>query len=105
MIRNVVLGRLRAASDAASTAQDRDQVSSAMTGILGLDLPGLVANHAGWDAGLRDGGWDFAITNDWQDAASYREYDVDPEHIRYRQLIGAVCEQLARVQFEITETP
>jgi hypothetical protein len=101
MIRNIVLGRVRADADGEATAQDRDQVRQGIAGILGLQLPGLIANHAGWDARLREGGWDFAITNDWQDAAAYRVYDADAEHLRYRQMIGAVCEQLARVQFEV----
>ncbi len=104
MIRNVVLGQLRTSSDARAAAQDRRQVEEGLAGILGLDLPGLVSNHLGWDCQLREGGWDFAITSDWRDAGSYRNYDVDAEHNRYRQLIADVCQHIARAQFEIPET-
>ncbi|MGZ8179454.1 Dabb family protein [Williamsia sp. SKLECPSW1] len=101
MIRNVVMGRLRAAEDEARAADDRARLQTALAGIAALDLPGCLANHTGFDAGLRDGGWDFAITNDWASVEDYRGYDVDAEHNVHRAEIAAVAEQLARVQFEI----
>lgn len=100
MIRNVVLGRLRPAQDAAAD-RDRKQLEAALAGIAGLKLPGMVANHVGLDAGVRDGGWSFAITNDFEDVEAYRVYDADPEHVGYRTRLGEVCEAVARVQFEI----
>lgn len=100
MIRNVVMGRLRAA-EGEQAEQDRTRLDAALAGIAALDLPGCLANHAGRDAGLRDGGWDFAITNDWASVDDYRGYDVDAEHNVHRAEIVAVAEQVARVQFEI----
>ncbi|GGG15930.1 hypothetical protein GCM10007304_32520 [Rhodococcoides trifolii] len=94
MIRNVVMGRLRHEAD-------RMQLETALAGIAALKLPGLLSNHTGFDAGLRGGGWTFAITNDWQDAESYRVYDLDPEHNVYRRSIVEVCDDVARVQFEL----
>ncbi|MEH3155975.1 MAG: Dabb family protein [Gordonia paraffinivorans] len=100
MIRNVVMGRLRAA-EGDQAEQDRARLEAALAGIAALDLPGCLANHTGLDAGLREGGWDFAITNDWETAEDYRGYDVDHEHNVHRSEIVAVAEQVARVQFEI----
>ena len=97
MIRNVVLGRLPADADEAARAQ----LEAALGGILALDLPGLLANHAGLDAGLREGGWSYAITNDWVDEAAYRAYDLDEEHNVHRARIVEVCEQVVRVQFVV----
>ena len=83
-------------------AAGRDQqLDEGLAGIGALQLPGLLANRVGVDVGLRAGGWSFAITNDWVDTDAYRRYDADPEHNRYRALIVEVCEQVARVQFEI----
>lgn len=101
MIRNVVMGRLRDAPTPEAAAADREQLQRGLDGIASLQLPGLLATLLGTDAGLRDGSWSFAITNDWVDAESYRAYDVDAEHNEYRALIGGVCSQLARVQFEV----
>lgn len=101
MIRNVVMGRLRTAAEGTVTEDDRAQLRIAIDGIRALDLPGQRAVAAGEDLGLRDGGWDFAITNDWADEASYRGYDADPEHNRHRAVIVALCEQVARVQFTL----
>ena len=102
MIRNVVLGLLREQSDAALAAADSAQLDQALTALAALAFPGLVAVHVGRDLGLREGGWSFAITSDWADAASYRVYDLDEEHNRLRrELFAPICEQIARVQFAI----
>ena len=101
MIRNVVLGRLRAA-DPAQREADAALLGESLAAIAALRLPGLVAMSAGTDLGLRDGGWSFAIVNDWQDADAYRGYDADEEHNRIRREIFArICQDIARVQFEI----
>jgi hypothetical protein len=66
------------------------------------DHPRIWAMNVGCDLGLRDGGWTFAITNDWQDADAYRVYDAEEEHNRLRREIFAViCDEIARVQFTI----
>jgi hypothetical protein len=96
MIRNVVLGRLRDPNDPAASAQ----LDEGLAGIAALDLPGQISMQVGRDAQLRDGAWTFAIVNDWSDAESYRTYDTDEDHNRYRRLIVEVCE-VARVQLAI----
>jgi hypothetical protein len=92
MIRNVVIGRVRPGMEA--------QLSEGLAGIAALDLPGLIAMQVGTDAGLREGSWSFAVTNDWVDVDAYRNYDVDPEHGRFRAMIAGACDELARVQFD-----
>jgi hypothetical protein len=101
MIRNVVLGRLREAPDEQAARRDRARLEEALAGIAALELPGLVACRTGLDAGIREGGWSFAVTNDFTDEAAYRAYDADAEHGRYRQVLVDVSQQLARVQLEI----
>lgn len=103
MIRNVVLGRLRPAADEAQRAADADLMRQGLAAIAGLRFPGLLAMVAGTDARLREGGWDFAITNDWLDADAYRVYDTDEEHngIR-REIFAVICQDIARVQFEVS---
>jgi hypothetical protein len=102
VIRNVVVGRLRATADPAQREADAALLREGLAGIAALTLPGLLAMNVGGDLGLRDGGWNFAITNDWQDADAYRVYDADEEHNRLRREIFArICEDIARVQFEI----
>ena len=97
MIRNVVMGKIKDPDDAA----EQVQLDEGLAGIAGLDLPGQLAMQIGRDAGLREGGWTFAITNDWVDADAYRTYDLDEEHNRYRAMIVEVVSDVARVQFEI----
>ncbi len=97
MIRNVVLGRLREPGNEA----DERQLAESLAAIAKLRLPGQLAMSVGQDAGLRAGGWSFAIVNDWTDAAAYANYDADDEHGIYRRAIGAVCADIARVQYEV----
>lgn len=93
MIRNVVLGRLR--EDAPAGA-----VEQALAAIVALDPAGCVSLVVGVDAGLREGNWDFAITADFVDEASYRAYDLDAEHNRIRaEMFAPISEQIARLQF------
>ena len=102
MIRNVVVGRLRHAEDPGQRAADAALLQEGLAGIAALRLPGMLAMNVGCDLGLRDGGWSFAITNDWENAEAYRGYDADEEHNRLRREIFAkICEDIARVQFQI----
>ena len=52
--------------------------------------------------GLRPGAWSFAITSDFVDAEAYRVYDAEAEHNRIRrEQFDPVCEEIARVQFQV----
>jgi hypothetical protein len=84
VIRNVVVGRLRPAEDADQRAADAALLEEGLAGIAALTFPGLLAMNVGRDIALRDGGWDFAITNDWADADAYRVYDGSVPHSRSR---------------------
>lgn len=95
MIRNIVVGRLR-------PGVPRAAVEPGLRAIVGLETPGRVAVHGGSDAGLREGAWDFAITNDFADEASYRAYDDDAEHHRIRaELFAPFCAEIVRVQLRL----
>ena len=99
MIRNVVLGRLSPDAD----PETRAQLDQGLAGVARLRLPGQRSMHVGYDAGLRPGGWSFAISNEWDDESSYRGYDADPEHARYRAQIVAACAEVARVQLVLPD--
>ncbi len=99
MIRNVVLGRLKQGAD-------EESLDEALRGLLLLPMDGLLEMHVGRDAGLREGSWDYVVTADFSDADAYRRYDADAEHNRLRrELFDVLSEQIARVQFEIPDTP
>jgi hypothetical protein len=102
VIRNVVVGRLRPADDHAQRAADAALLQEGLAGIAALRFPGMLAMSVGSDLGLREGGWSFAITNDWRDADAYRVYDADEEHNRLRREIFAkICQDIARVQIQL----
>ncbi len=102
MIPNVVLGRSRTPADPTQAAADSAQLQEALTALTALVFPGQFSMHTGRDLGLREGGWDFAITNDWVDTEFYRAYDTDPEHNRLRhEMIAPICGHIARTQFII----
>jgi hypothetical protein len=102
VIRNVVVGRLRPADDPAQREADAALLQEGLAGIAALRFPGMLAMNIGSDLGLREGGWSFAITNDWQDADAYRVYDADEEHNRLRREIFAkICQDIARVQIQL----
>jgi hypothetical protein len=93
MIRNVVLGRL-------NDGVELRAVEPGIAAIAALRPEGLIDCKVGLDARIREGCWDFAITSDFVDEASYHGYDHDEEHNRIRrELIGPLCAEIARVQF------
>ena len=93
MIRNIVVGRLRA--DVPPEAVDQ-----ALQALLGLRPDGLIEMRAGRDVGLRAGNWGYAITADFVDEDAYRRYDLEQEHNRIRrELFDPISESIARVQF------
>jgi hypothetical protein len=69
---------------------------------LGPTLPGVRAFHAGPDAGLVEGNFDFAVVADFDDAAGYFGYRENAEHretiARYS---GPHAKARAAVQYEI----
>jgi Stress responsive A/B Barrel Domain len=102
VIRNVVVGRLREAEDLGQREADAALLREGLAAIAALKFPGLMAMNVGTDLGLRDGGWSFAIINDWQDADAYRVYDADEEHNRIRrEIFTEICRDIARVQFQV----
>jgi hypothetical protein len=104
MIRNVVMGRLRDTDEADREAAYSDKLDEALAAIAALRRPGMLDMRIGRDAALREGGWSFAITNDWVDEAAYRAYDADEEHNRIRrELFAPICEEIARVQFSVPD--
>ena len=94
MIRNVVVGKLKPGVDLAA-------VEPALAAVAALRPDGLLDSRLGTDLRLREQGWDFAITSDFVDEASYRAYDQDAEHNRIRaELFAPICEQIVRVQLQ-----
>ncbi|MDK3256898.1 Dabb family protein [Blastococcus capsensis] len=94
MIRNVVVGRVRA-------GVRREQVEQALAAIVALHPPGCLDMRVGVDAGLRPGNWSFSITADFEDADAYRAYDAEAEHNRVRrELFGPISEEIVRIQFD-----
>jgi heme-degrading monooxygenase HmoA len=104
VIRNVVLARLRVAEDPAQQEADAAMLREGLAGMAALRLPGMLSMNVGRDLGLRDDGWSFAVTNDWQDEDAYRAYDADEEHNRLRrEIFATICQEIARIQFQIDD--
>lgn len=65
-------------------------------------MSGLRAYHAGPDAGIIEGNFDFAVVADFEDAASYLAYRDHPAHRAVvEQTIQPISRQRVSVQYEI----
>ncbi|MGY1915275.1 Dabb family protein [Blastococcus sp. HT6-30] len=94
MIRNVVVGRVRA-------GVPQQRIEEALAAVVALHPPGCLDMRVGVDAGLRAGNWSFSITADFVDADAYRAYDAEAEHDRVRrELFAPISEEVVRIQFE-----
>jgi Stress responsive A/B Barrel Domain len=65
-------------------------------------LAGLRSYHAGPDAGIIEGNYDFAVVADFDDAESYLAYRTNAEHQEIiGRLSGPHAKDRASVQYEI----
>jgi Stress responsive A/B Barrel Domain len=96
MIRHVVLFRWTAEA----TAEQKQQVQTELRALPPL-MTGLRSYHAGPDAGLMTGNFDFAVVADFEDAESYRAYRDHPAHRAViAECIAPIRLDRASVQYE-----
>lgn len=97
MIRHVVLFTW----DDEMTEEMERQFATELTA-LAPKLAGLRSYHAGPDAGIIQGNYDFAVVADFDDAESYLAYRANAEH---QEIIGRIsgphAKERAAVQYEI----
>jgi hypothetical protein len=98
MIRNVVVGRLRAGVPV-------EAIEPALQAMRDLQVDGVeISVVAGSDLGLRDGNASYSLTVDIPDEEGYRLYDISAEHNRIRsELFGPYIESVERVQFRLPD--
>lgn len=94
MIRNVVMAKLK-------PGYDVYEVRAIQDGLRGLHTPGTLSYTVGFDAGLREGNWDFVIVADFADVEAYRTYDADEPHNALRARLAPFVEQIGRAQIEL----
>lgn len=93
MIRHVVLFGW----DDEMTGEMEKQFAAELTA-LARKLPGLRSYHAGPDAGLVEGNFDFAVVADFDDAESYLAYRSNAEH---QDIIGRFSGPHARTRASV----
>jgi heme-degrading monooxygenase HmoA len=82
--------------------EELEQQFAAELSALAPGLPGVRSYHAGPDAGIIEGNFDFAVVADFDDADSYLAYR---DHPRHQDIIGRISrphtKARASVQYEI----
>jgi Stress responsive A/B Barrel Domain len=97
MIRHVVLF----AWIPEATDKQKHQVAEELRALPPL-LTGLRSFHAGPDAGIIEGNFDFAVVADFDDAESYLAYRSHPAHRAVvEQVTNPITKERAAVQYEI----
>lgn len=97
MLRHVVLFRwIPEATD-----RQKQQVTEELRGLPPL-LTGLRSFHAGPDAGIIEGNFDFAVVADFEDTAAYLAYRDHPAHRAIvQQVTTPITKERAAIQYEI----
>ena len=97
MFRHVVLLRFTPES----TPEQHQAVVAALA-TLPAHLPVLRSYDVALDAGLADGNWHVSAVADFDDAAGWQTYTVDPEHQRIiAEMIRPILAERAAVQHEL----
>lgn len=80
-----------------------EQVETAMVALSALpdQIDVLRKFRFGWDAGITEGAWDFAVVAVLDNADDYVAYRDDPAHVAVvRDYLGPLISEAARLQFE-----
>jgi Stress responsive A/B Barrel Domain len=84
-----------------ATDDQKQQVAQELRALPPL-LTGLRAFHAGPDAGIIEGNFDFAVVADFDDTESYLAYRNHPAHRAVvEQVTSPITKDRAAVQYEI----
>ena len=84
-----------------ATDQQKRQVAEELRALPPL-LTGLRSFHAGPDAGVIEGNFDFAVVADFEDAESYLGYRNHPAHRAVvEQVTTPITKERVSVQYEI----
>jgi heme-degrading monooxygenase HmoA len=95
MIRNVTLVEFKPGTSDAYVATIVDAMRA-------LRIPGMLSLSLGKDLSLKEGNMHFAVVADFVDAAAFRAFDTDPEHVRIRkEMTGPALVRYERVQYEV----
>jgi hypothetical protein len=82
--------------------EEKEKQATAELTALAKTLPGLRAYHAGPDAGIVEGNFDYAVVADFDDADSYLAYRSNAEHQDIiRRLTAPNMASRASLQYEI----
>ncbi len=97
MIRHVVMFRFRDDTDPAQRQAVQDAIAT-MPEATGV----TEAYDIGFDLGLAEGNFDFAVVGDFADQAAYLAYRDHPEHRRIvSEIILPTISDRAAIQYEI----
>jgi hypothetical protein len=84
-----------------ATDKQKQQVADELRGLPPL-LTGLRSFHAGPDAGIIEGNFDFALVADFDDPASYLGYRNHPAHRAVvEEVTSPITKERVSVQYEI----
>ena len=83
-----------------TTAEQRQSILDGLAE-LPAKIPELRGYHLGLDAGLEEGNFDIGIVAEFDDAAGYRAYAANPDHLQViAERIRPVLVRRVAVQFE-----
>ncbi|MCW2899413.1 MAG: Stress responsive alpha-beta barrel domain protein [Streptosporangiaceae bacterium] len=84
-----------------ATQEQKDTLQRRLAGLPGL-VPEIKAYSYGSDAGINEGGYDFAIIADFADLESYLVYRDHPDHrALIEECITPIRDQRAAIQYEL----
>lgn len=99
MIRHVVSWKL-AATDAEGKSRAFAEVAEAL-GTLPSLIPDIKSMQVGRDVDDTEGNWDAVLIVDFATTAGLAGYQVHPEHVKVKAIIGSRTVDRATVDFEL----
>jgi hypothetical protein len=99
MIRHIISWKL-VAEDEAGKALAFDALAAAFTPLPSL-IPEISALTIARDLDETAGNWDVVLIVDYATTADLEAYQVHPEHLKVKKIVGPLVSQRAAVDFEV----
>lgn len=103
MIRHVVSWKLNG-TDAAARAAQAATITAALTALPPI-IPEILSLKVGSNVAYPDDNWDLVLIADYASLDDLETYQVHPDHVVAKGIIGPLVASRANVDFEVESVP
>jgi quinol monooxygenase YgiN len=100
VIKHIVLWRLKEGALGATKAENAERVRRGAAALADI-VPGMRAIEVGVNFEPSDAAWDIGLYSEFDSREALDAYQAHPQHAAFKDLVGAVREDRAVIDYEV----